>query len=133
VGGWADANLARSYPLGATHDGSGTNFALFSAAADAVDLCLLDDEGNEERIRLTEVDAYVWHAFLPGAQPGQRYGYRVHGPYDPDAGLRCDPSKLLMDPYAKAIDGQIDGDSSLFSYRFDDPAARTPRTPWATR
>jgi isoamylase len=109
------------YPLGATYDGSGTNFALFSSAAEAVDLCLIDDEDNEERIRLTEVDAHVWHAYLPGAQPGQRYGYRVHGRFDPAAGLRCDPSKLLLDPYAKAIDGQIDGDASLFSYQFDNP------------
>ncbi|WP_448072122.1 glycogen debranching protein GlgX [Georgenia yuyongxinii] len=114
----------RPYPLGATFDGSGTNFALFSQVADKVELCLLDDDGTETRVRLTEVDAHVWHAYLPGAQPGQRYGYRVHGPYDPAGGHRCDPSKLLLDPYAKAIDGQIDGDASLFSYDFDDPEQR---------
>ncbi|MFD1507748.1 glycogen debranching protein GlgX [Georgenia yuyongxinii] len=114
----------RPYPLGATFDGSGTNFALFSQVADKVELCLLDDDGTENRIQLTEVDAHVWHAYLPGAQPGQRYGYRVHGPYDPAGGHRCDPSKLLLDPYAKAIDGQIDGDASLFSYDFDDHEQR---------
>ncbi|MCK6209273.1 glycogen debranching protein GlgX [Georgenia sp. EYE_87] len=114
----------RPYPLGATFDGSGTNFALFSSVAERVDLCLLDDDGNEECVELTEVDAHVWHAYIPTVRPGQRYGYRVHGPYDPANGHRCDPSKLLLDPYAKAIDGQIDGDQSLYSYRFDDPEER---------
>ncbi|UNX53356.1 glycogen debranching protein GlgX [Georgenia sp. TF02-10] len=114
----------RPYPLGATYDGSGTNFALFSSVAERVELCLLDDDGGETRLELTEVDAHVWHAYLPGAQPGQRYGYRVHGPYDPDQGHRCDPSKLLLDPYAKAIDGQIDAHPSLYSYDMADPAAR---------
>ncbi|WP_114559761.1 glycogen debranching protein GlgX [Desertihabitans aurantiacus] len=113
----------KPYPLGATYDGSGVNFALFSEAAESVELCLVDDDLNETRVELTEVDGYVWHAYLPGIQPGQRYGYRVHGPYDPAAGHRCNPAKLLLDPYAKAIDGQIDGDESLFSYRFDDPEA----------
>jgi len=115
------------YPLGATYDGSGTNFALFSYVADAVELCLVDDgeDGTptERRIELTEVDAHVFHAYLPGIGPGQRYGYRVHGPYDPANGHRCNPAKLLLDPYARAIDGQIDGDESLFSYRFDAPTA----------
>jgi len=114
----------RPYPLGATFDGSGTNFALFSSVAERVELCLLDDDGTEERVDLAEVDAHVWHGYLPSVQPGQRYGYRVHGPYDPVAGHRCDPSKLLLDPYAKAIDGQIDGDPSLYSYSFDDPEER---------
>src|SRR5690606_23116929 len=95
----------QSYPLGATFDGSGTNFALFSEAAERVELCLLDDDGAERRIEITEVDAFVWHVYLPAVQPGQRYGFRVHGPYDPAAGVRCDPSKLLLDPYAKAISG----------------------------
>ena len=108
------------YPLGATFNGSGTNFALFSSVAEKVELCLIDDDGTEERIDVTEMDAHVWHAYLPGVSPGQRYGYRVHGPYDPDAGHRCNPAKLLLDPYAKAIDGQIDGDEALFSYRFGD-------------
>ncbi len=109
------------YPLGATFNGTGTNFALFSEVAERVELCLLDDDGTETRIDVPEVDAHVWHAFLPGVQPGQRYGYRVHGPHDPENGHRCNPSKLLLDPYAKAIDGQIDGDESLFSYHFDAP------------
>ncbi len=108
----------RPYPLGATYDGTGTNFALFSGVASRVELCLFDDDDVETRIDLEEVDAHVWHCYVPGAGPGQRYGYRVHGPYEPWAGHRCDPSKLLLDPYAKAIDGQIDGDPSLFSYRF---------------
>ncbi|HHT40389.1 MAG TPA: glycogen debranching enzyme, partial [Actinomyces sp.] len=112
------------YPLGATYDGSGTNFAIFSSVADSVTLCLLDEERNEQRIELTEVDAHVWHAYLPGIQPGQRYGYRVHGPYDPENGHRCDPNKLLLDPYAKAIDGQVTTSESLYSYKFDDPEQR---------
>ncbi|MEU8223509.1 glycogen debranching protein GlgX [Kribbella sp. NPDC048915] len=109
------------YPLGATYDGAGTNFALFSEIADRVDLALIGDDGNEQLIQLTEVDGFVWHAYLPGVQPGQRYGFRVHGPYNPDEGHRCNPSKLLLDPYAKAIDGQVDGEESLFSYRFGTP------------
>ncbi|KNX37185.1 glycogen debranching protein GlgX [Luteipulveratus halotolerans] len=108
----------KAYPLGATFDGSGVNFALFTEVATLVELCLIDDNGDERRIALSEVDGHVWHAYVPGIQPGQRYGYRVHGPYEPASGHRCDPSKLLLDPYAKAIDGQIDGDESLFSYRF---------------
>jgi glycogen operon protein len=115
----------RAYPLGATFDGSGTNFALFSEVAESVELCLFDDDGgNEQRVRLTEVDAYVWHAYLPGVQPGQRYGYRVTGPWDPTKGLRCNPNKLLLDPYAKATAGDIDWDPSLFGYDFDDPDSR---------
>ncbi|GAB2678273.1 glycogen debranching protein GlgX [Kribbella swartbergensis] len=111
----------RPYPLGATYDGSGTNFALFSEVAERVDLALIGDDGSEQLVQLTEVDGFVWHAYLPAVQPGQRYGFRVHGPYNPAEGHRCNPSKLLLDPYAKAIDGQIDGDESLFSYRFDKP------------
>ncbi len=114
----------RPYPLGATYDGTGTNFALYSGVADRVELCLLDADGTETRVDLPEVDAFVWHGYLPTIAPGQRYGFRVHGPYDPQAGHRCDPSKLLLDPYAKAIDGQIDGDASLYSYTFGDPATR---------
>ncbi|WP_163543430.1 glycogen debranching protein GlgX [Occultella kanbiaonis] len=113
------------YPLGATYDGTGTNFALYSSVAERVELCLIDDDGNETRCEVTETDAYVWHVYLPTVQPGQRYGYRVHGPYDPDRGHRCNPYKLLLDPYAKAIDGQIDGDEALFAYRFDDPDFQT--------
>ena len=77
-----------AYPLGATYDGTGTNFAIFSEVAEKVELCLFDDDGNEERIRLPEMDGYVWHAFLPGIHPGQKYGFRVYGPYDPSQGLR---------------------------------------------
>ncbi|MET0433368.1 MAG: glycogen debranching protein GlgX [Cellulomonas sp.] len=123
----------RPYPLGATYDGSGTNFALFSGVAERVELCLFDEAGNETRVDLPEVDAFVWHGYVPALQPGTRYGYRVHGPYDPAQGHRCDPSKLLLDPYAKAIDGQIDNDPSLYSYTFgaederntDDSAGHT--------
>ncbi|UZN05081.1 glycogen debranching protein GlgX [Cellulomonas sp. S1-8] len=114
----------RPYPLGATYDGTGTNFALFSGVAERVELCLVDDDGTETRVDLREVDAFVWHGYLPAIAPGQRYGYRVHGPYDPAAGHRCDPSKLLLDPYAKAIDGQVDGDPSLYSYTFGDTDTR---------
>jgi glycogen operon protein len=114
----------RPYPLGATFDGSGTNFALFSEVADRVELCLFDEDRVETRIELTEVDAYVWHCYLPSVQPGQRYGYRVHGPWDPQQGQRCNPNKLLLDPYAKATSGEIDWDQSLFSYNFGDEDSR---------
>lgn len=113
-----------SYPLGATYDGSGVNFALFSEVAERVELCLVDDDGAETRIDLPEVDGFVWHGYLPAIQPGQRYGYRVHGPYEPENGHRCDPSKLLLDPYAKAVEGQVENDPALFSYDFDDPEVR---------
>jgi isoamylase len=111
----------RPYPLGATYDGAGTNFALFSEVAERVDLALVGDDGAEQLVPLTEVDGFVHHAYLPAVQPGQRYGFRVHGPYNPAEGHRCNPSKLLLDPYAKAIEGQIDSDESLFSYRFEMP------------
>ncbi|MEP6798858.1 MAG: alpha-amylase family glycosyl hydrolase, partial [Lapillicoccus sp.] len=106
------------YPLGATYDGTGVNFALFSEVAEQIELCLIDDAGLETRLTLPEVDGFVWHGFIPGLQPGQRYGFRVHGPYDPARGHRCNPAKFLLDPYAKAIDGEMDGDPSLFSYEF---------------
>ncbi|HJQ42349.1 MAG TPA: glycogen debranching protein GlgX [Jatrophihabitantaceae bacterium] len=112
------------YPLGATYDGSGTNFALFSEIAERVELCLFDAEGVETRVDLPEVDGFVWHAFLPGIEPGQHYGYRVHGPYEPAKGLRCNPNKLLHDPYAKAIDRPIEWNEALFGYQFDDPDSR---------
>ncbi len=111
------------YPLGASYDGGGTNFAIFSEVADRVELCLFDDDGVETRVDLPEREALVWHGYLPRIGPGQRYGYRVHGPYEPGAGLRCNPSKLLLDPYAKAVDGQIAWDPAVFSYRFDDQEA----------
>jgi glycogen operon protein len=106
----------KPYPLGATYDGGGTNFALFSEVAEAVELCLLDAHGQETRVSLTEVDGFVWHTYLPRLGPGQRYGFRVHGPWNPVIGHRCNPAKLLMDPYAKAIEGQIHGDDSLFGH-----------------
>jgi len=111
-------------PLGATYDGSGTNFAVFSEIADKVELCLFDTDGSETRVTLPEVDGFVWHGFLPGIEPGQRYGYRIHGPFDPSSGYRCNPNKLLLDPYAKAIDGTFAWDQSLFGYDFGDPDSR---------
>ena len=109
------------YPLGASYDGAGVNFALYSQVAQKVELCLFDEHDVETRIEMTEQNSYVWHNYIPGLQPGQRYGYRVYGPYDPMHGLRCNPNKLLLDPYAKAIEGNIDGDESLFSYWFKSP------------
>ena len=125
-----------AYPLGATFDGTGTNFAIFSEVAEKVELCLLDDDGTETRITMPEVDAYVWHCYLPTVQPGQSYGYRVHGPYDPSKGFRCNPNKLLLDPYAKSVTGQVDSDPSVFSYNLgqldskndDDSAPHTMRS-----
>ncbi|MGZ3145797.1 glycogen debranching protein GlgX [Lentzea chajnantorensis] len=113
-----------SYPLGATYDGVGTNFALFSEVADRVELCLFDDDGTETRVHLPEVSGFVHHGYLHGVGPGQRYGYRVHGPYDPERGLRCNPTKLLIDPYAKAISDGLRWDESLYSYRFGAPDER---------
>lgn len=113
-----------AYPLGATYDGNGTNFALFTEVAERVELCLFDDAGTETRVDLVEVDAYVWHGYLPNVQPGQRYGYRVHGPYDPSQGQRANPAKLLLDPYAKATSGDIEWGQPLFSYEFGDPETR---------
>ena len=120
----------QAYPLGATYDGTGVNFAVFSEVADRVELCLVDGEGDdltETRVDLPEVDAFVWHGYVPYLQPGQRYGFRVHGPYDPARGHRCNPTKLLLDPYAKAIEGQADNDQALFSYTFGDPDAASTR------
>ena len=126
--------VGRPYPLGATYDGSGTNFSLFSSVAEAVELCLLQPaEGapsggtatawREERIALKEVDGYCWHAYLPDVRPGEHYGYRVHGPWDPANGLWCNPAKLLLDPYAKAVDGEVDWDPACFAYDFAHPLA----------
>jgi isoamylase len=114
-----------AYPLGATWDGSGTNFAIFSEVADLVELCLFDQDDNETRVAMTEVDGFVWHCYLPDTGPGQKYGYRVHGPYDLRQGHRCNPAKLLLDPYGKAIDGEVKPSRALYSYSPDshDPAA----------
>ena len=115
-----------AYPLGATWDEkvAGTNFALFSEVAKGVDLCLFDPAGNETRIALTEVDSFVWHGKVPGVRPGQHYGYRVHGPWDPVEGKVCNPHKLLLDPYAKAVHGTISWDESVFGYKLGFSALR---------
>ncbi|MET7942033.1 glycogen debranching protein GlgX [Streptomyces sp. NPDC005302] len=113
----------RPYPLGATYDGEGTNFALVTEVAERVDLVLIDALDDVRTVPLTEVDGFVWHAYLPDVGPGQRYAYRVHGPWDPAAGHRCNPAKLLLDPYAKAVDGQADNDPSLFEH---DPGGPSP-------
>jgi glycogen operon protein len=134
------------YPLGATYDGAGTNFSLFSEVAQRVELCLFDDAGKETRADLPEVTALCWHGYLPNVGPGQRYGFRVHGPWDPNAGHRCRPSKLLLDPYGKAVEGQVRWHEALFDNDLDSapympkPVVinpwfdwghdRLPRTPW---
>ena len=144
------------YPLGARWDGRGTNFALFSENAEAVELCLFDRDGFELRVPVPEQTAFIWHCYLPGVGPGQRYGYRVHGPYEPAEGQRFNPFKLLIDPYAKAIDGDVEWNASVFPYNlgeddttfneldsapympksivvnpfFDWGDDRPPRTPW---
>jgi isoamylase len=114
------------YPLGAVFDGSGTNFSLFSEIAGRVVLCLFDENDTETRIDLTEVTGYCWHGYLPFVEPGQRYGFRIHGPWDPSQGLCCNPAKLLLDPYAKAVDGQVQWDEAVFPYLFDEgPGTRS--------
>jgi isoamylase len=116
------------YPLGATWDGAGTNFALFSEVAEQVELCLFDADPadgreRETRVAITEVDGLVWHCYLPDVEPGQRYAYRVHGPYQPERGHRCNPAKLLLDPYGKAVDGQVTWHQAVYSYQHDNPSA----------
>lgn len=112
------------YPLGATFDGSGTNFALFSEGAERVELCLFDDDGAEMRVALVDVDAFVHHGYLPAVQPGQRYGFRVHGEHDPASGKRFNANKLVLDPYAKAVEGQVQWGQPVFGYDFGDPDSR---------
>jgi len=106
----------KPYPLGATYDGMGTNFSIFSEAAEKVELCLFDDEGKETRVELPEMTAFCWHGYLHGIGPGQRYGYRVYGEWAPDRGLRCNGAKLLLDPYAKALEGGVTWDPAVFGY-----------------
>ena len=108
-------------PLGAHHDGSGASFALFSSVAEAVELCLFDDSGQETRWSLEQGDGFVWQGYLPDARPGQRYGFRVHGPWDPAAGARCNPAKLLLDPYARAVAGEVRWDPAVYGHAADDP------------
>ncbi|MCG0283941.1 glycogen debranching protein GlgX [Streptomyces sp. PSAA01] len=114
----------QAYPLGATYDGAGTNFAVFSEAAVRIELCLLHDDGSETAVELRESDAFVRHAYLPGIMPGQRYGFRAHGPYEPEAGHRCNSAKLLLDPYAKAISGRIGWGEEVYGYHFGRPDKR---------
>ncbi|KRV51362.1 glycogen debranching protein [Wenjunlia vitaminophila] len=114
----------RAYPLGATYDGAGTNFAVFSEVAERIELCLLHEDGSETAVELRETDAFVRHAYLPGVMPGQRYGFRVHGPYEPRAGHRCNSAKLLLDPYAKAMSGTIDWNEAVYGYHFGHPDSR---------
>jgi isoamylase len=114
-------------PLGATWDGEGTNVALWSASAEGVDVSLFDPDGAETRVALEESTYHVWHGYLPQVGPGQRYGFRVHGPYDPQAGHRYNPAKLLLDPYARAIDGELALDPAIFGHH-GDPLAATPDT-----
>src|SRR5690242_8479610 len=112
------------FPLGATWDGKGVNFALYSENATAVDLCLFAAKtGKEERVRLKELDNGIWHAHIPGLKPGQLYGYRVYGPYEPQNGHRFNPNKLLIDPYARAIAGPVDWHDSIFGYDIHSPEA----------
>ena len=116
----------RAYPLGATFDGSGTNFALFSEVAEKVELCLFDATRGvtETRVELTEVDAYVWHGYLPRCSRASATATACTVPWDPAQGLRCNPNKLLLDPYAKATTGEIDWDQALFGYDFGDEDSR---------
>ena len=111
----------KPYPLGASWDGKGTNFAIFSENATSVELCLFDKQNKETRLTLTEVSNFVWHGYVPSIGPGQRYGFRVHGPYEPYQGHRFNLHKLLIDPYAKAIDGDILYGQEIFAYSWDNP------------
>ncbi len=117
----------RPYPLGATFDGAGTNFALFSEVADRVDLCLFDARGRETRYPLPETTGHVWHGYIPTITPGQRYGYRVHGQWRPGEGRRCNPAKLLLDPYAKAVAGSVTWHPACYPYRPGNPDRRDDR------
>ena len=145
----------RPLPLGAHYDGAGTNFSVFSGVAERIELCLYERDGAETRVVLPEVTAHCWHGYLPGVGPGQRYGFRVYGPFEPFSGNRCNPHKLLLDPYARAIEGRVNWNPAVFDYhpgRLDEPSLidsapyvprsvvvnpffdwredRLPRTPW---
>ncbi|HEV8063982.1 MAG TPA: alpha-amylase family glycosyl hydrolase, partial [Acidimicrobiales bacterium] len=115
-----EVSAGRPYPLGATYDGVGTNFSLFSEVAEQVELCLFDEGGREIRYLLPEETAQIHHGYLPGIGPGQRYGYRVHGPWRPVQGARCNPGKLLLDPYGKAVEGSVKWNPSLYGYQQAD-------------
>ncbi len=126
---------AARVPLGARYDGGGASFGLFSSVADTVELCLFDREGHETRFGLEQGDAFVWQGYLPGVEPGQRYGFRVHGPWDPPSGARCNPAKLLLDPYARAVAGEVRWHPSVFGHVPDDPdrADDTDSAPYVPR
>jgi glycogen operon protein len=111
----------RPYPLGATYDGAGTNFALFSEAAERVELCFFDEQGQQQAVDLPEMTGFVWHGYAPNVGPGQRYGFRVHGKYAPAEGRRCNPAKLLLDPYARAVEGMPKWNEAMYAYPFGDP------------
>jgi isoamylase len=104
------------FPLGATWDGHGTNFSIFSEVASRVELCLFDESGQQEIVRLSEVTAFCWHGYVPGVGPGQRYGFRVDGPWAPADGHRCNAAKLLLDPYARAVSGSIQWGPAVLPY-----------------
>src|SRR5690348_9298010 len=115
----------KPFPLGATWDGTGVNFAVYSENASKVELCLYDNRSREEfeRIEVKENTAFTWHCYIPGCNPGQLYGYRVYGPWEPQKGFRFNPAKLLIDPYAQAVSGSVDWNEPIFPYQFngDDP------------
>ena len=119
-----NTTAGRPYPLGPHVEGDGTNFAVSSEVAEAVEVCLFAPDGSEDKIELPSRTAHIWHGFFPGVGPGQRYGLRVHGPWSPPEGLRCNPAKLLLDPHATAIEGEIDWDERVFGHRFDAPEER---------
>src|SRR5688572_23362612 len=124
------------FPLGAHWDGQGTNFSVFSEVASHVELCLFDAAGHERRITLPEVTAFCWHGYFPDIGPGQRYGFRVHGPWRPEDAVRCNPAKLLLDPYARAISGSLVHHPAVLPYeRPDDPdvMSETDSAPYMPR
>lgn len=108
----------KPYPLGATFDRVGTNFSIFSESAEKIELCLFDENNKETKIELSEITSYCWHSYLPDIKPGQKYGYRVYGKWDPKNGLRHNPAKLLLDPYAKAVTGEVNWNEAIFPYKF---------------
>jgi glycogen operon protein len=124
------------FPLGASYDGAGTNFSIFSEVAEKVELCLFDEDGRETRFRLPEMTGFCWHGYMPGMGPGQRYGFRVYGPWEPEHGHRCNPAKLLLDPYAKAIEGQVKWNPAVFPYPLgnpDGPPSKTNSAPFVPK
>ncbi|MHB8458220.1 MAG: glycogen debranching enzyme, partial [Acidimicrobiales bacterium] len=123
-----DVSPGRPYPLGATYDGIGTNFSLFAEQADFVEVCLFDDQGREVRLRLPEETAHIHHGFIAGIGPGQRYGFRVDGPYDPARGLFHNRAKLLVDPYARALEGEFTDVPAVDADNAADSAPYVPRS-----